>query len=121
MPAPFLTGSEHREPKDLNLSLNPLAATLTENSPVSLIIATLPKTPYRKSFPCHTCKTPPGAFFLFPELPAAYLGAPHPACPQPRGAQPRAEILRFARRGARCAGDTGQKRRQATALRSGCG
>src|SRR5436309_145646 len=29
-----------------------------ENSPVSPAVATDPKTPYRKSFPCHTSETP---------------------------------------------------------------
>ena len=29
-----------------------------ENSPVSPAVATLPKTPYRKSFACHTSETP---------------------------------------------------------------
>ena len=32
----------------------------SENSPVSPAIATLPKTPSRKSFPCHTSETPGG-------------------------------------------------------------
>jgi hypothetical protein len=32
----------------------------SENSPVSPAIATLPKAPSRKSFPCHTSETPGG-------------------------------------------------------------
>ena len=40
--------------------LTPLLATLPENPPVSLIIATLPKSGSRNPFVCHTYETPPG-------------------------------------------------------------
>jgi len=40
--------------------LTPLFATLPENPPVSLIIATLPKSSSRNSFVCHTYETPRG-------------------------------------------------------------
>jgi len=42
--------------------LTPLFATLPENPPVSLIIATLPKSCSRNSFVCHTYETPPGGY-----------------------------------------------------------
>ena len=35
--------------------LSPLFATHPQNAPLSLIIATLPETPSRNSFVCHTC------------------------------------------------------------------
>jgi len=41
-------------------ALNPLTATLTRNHPLSPAIATDPKTPSRKSFPCHTSETSGG-------------------------------------------------------------
>src|SRR5260370_15706926 len=41
-------------------ALTALFATLPENPPVSLIIATLPKSPSRKPFICHTSETPRG-------------------------------------------------------------
>ena len=40
--------------------LTPLFATLPGNPPVSLIIATLPKSGSRNPFVCHTYETPPG-------------------------------------------------------------
>src|SRR5205823_8300191 len=42
--------------------LTPLFATLPENPPVSLIIATLPKSCSRNPFVCHTYETPPGGY-----------------------------------------------------------
>ena len=45
-------------------ALNPLAATLAENHPVSPSIATDPKTPHSKSFACHTSETPLGCLLL---------------------------------------------------------
>ena len=42
--------------------LTPLFATLPQNPPVSLIIATLPKSCSRNPFVCHTYETPPGGY-----------------------------------------------------------
>src|SRR5437762_655346 len=43
----------------------PFICHRSENSPVSPLLATLPKIAVCKSFVCHTSDTPPGAFSLF--------------------------------------------------------
>src|SRR5207248_2646268 len=50
-----------RRTRPLKLRLSPFLATLPENRLLSLIIATLPKTRFRKSFVCHTCDPLPPA------------------------------------------------------------
>src|SRR5207249_8084301 len=60
--------------------LTPLFATDPKNLPVSPIIATLPKTRYRKSFVCHTydpLPPPPLSAYPFPSL-TTRTGAPCP-------------------------------------------
>jgi len=51
--------SDHRESRDLTRALSPLAATLAENHLLSPAFATDPRSHSRKSFACHTSKTPP--------------------------------------------------------------
>ncbi len=68
----LLTGESHL-PHDFSCLFSPLAtcqsplllsllfATHPKKRPISPFLATLPNTPSRKSFVCHTSKTPPGA------------------------------------------------------------
>ena len=49
----------HQSPDTSHQSLTPLFATDPKKHLVSPFLATLPKTPSRKSFVCHTSKTPP--------------------------------------------------------------
>lgn len=53
-------GSKRSESKNLSRALTPLFATDSRNRLLSPIIATLTKTSSRKSFVCHTYKTPRG-------------------------------------------------------------
>jgi len=54
---------QHRSPSGLTSSF----ATLPKNPPLTLILATLPKTRSRNPFVCHTCESPPGALpFAWP-------------------------------------------------------
>jgi hypothetical protein len=70
---------------DLSFPLSPLLATDPRKRLLSLIIATLPKTPSRKSFVCHTSKTPRGPFLL----------SARPRCFSPRRSFTRATRSRF--------------------------
>src|SRR5205823_4047099 len=53
-------------PTFLQSSANPFPCHTSKKSPVTPIIATLPKTPSRKSFVCHKCETPPGVVRIAP-------------------------------------------------------
>src|SRR5579864_1349697 len=72
LPAPFLTGSEHSESKDLNLPLTLVFATLPRNRTITPIIATLPKTlPPSPFLATHTRPSPRlsgSSLALFPSL-----------------------------------------------------
>ena len=81
--------SGHSDPvgADLTRALNPLAATLAENHLVNPTIATDPISHFRKSFPCHTSKTPPGVPhapqpFPCPECNQRMLARRRRACPE---------------------------------------
>ena len=62
-----------REPSAI--PLNPAFATLPRNRLLRLLFATLPKTPFRKSFDCHTCDPLPPVIIPF-------LAARHSSLPQ---------------------------------------
>src|SRR6266568_3909398 len=54
----LISGSQN--PTFLESAANPFPCHTSEKSPVTLIIATLPKTPSRKPCVCHTYETPQG-------------------------------------------------------------
>jgi hypothetical protein len=58
-PAVLLAPS-YQPPTFLESAANPFPCHTSKRSPVTLVLATLPKTHSRKSFVCHTCE-PPGA------------------------------------------------------------
>ncbi len=60
----LISGSQN--PTFLESAANPFPCHTSEKSPVTLIIATLPKTPSRKPFVCHTYETPPGVVRIAP-------------------------------------------------------
>src|SRR5690242_5160151 len=55
-----------RNPIPFYQTANPCICHTSEKSPVTLITATLPKTPFRKSFVCHTYETPQGVVRITP-------------------------------------------------------
>src|SRR5216684_3331269 len=74
-------------PTFLQTAANPFLCHTSKKSPVTPIIATLPKTHSRKSFAFHTCDPLPRFALPFssrpdPLLPSPHLGSPHP----PQGA-----------------------------------
>jgi hypothetical protein len=56
----FLLTPSYQPPTFLESAANPFPCHTSKKSSVTLIIATLPKIPSRKSFVCHTCEAPPG-------------------------------------------------------------
>jgi len=61
--AAVLLTPSYQPPTFLESAANPFPCHTSKRSPVTLIIATLPKTPSRKSFVCHTCEATPGWVF----------------------------------------------------------
>src|ERR1700751_5500694 len=55
-----LLNPSYQPPTFLKSPANPFPCHTSKKSPVTLVIATLPKTPSRKSFVCHTCEATPG-------------------------------------------------------------
>ena len=66
--------------------LTPVFATDPSDRYLSPFLATLPKTPFRKSFRCHTCGPPPppqSCKYLLKEPSYTLVVVPqHPACPE---------------------------------------